>query len=190
MISQSHPESVRSETSFDRRYYGKFRAKVVDNFDKDGEMKLKVQVSDVGGEPLESWARCCTSVGGPQHGFFSVPPNGSGVWVEFEQGDIDYPIWTGCFWGNQGEVPERAKEIHKKGNQSITLQTPSKHSLTISEKGSEGIEIKSPQKARIQIIDQKITIENGAGASIVLDGPEIKITASKVDINNGALTIQ
>ena len=37
-------------------------------------------------------------------GFFAVPPNGANVWVEFEGGNPDYPILSGCFWG-LGEVP-------------------------------------------------------------------------------------
>jgi uncharacterized protein involved in type VI secretion and phage assembly len=189
MISRSRQKPESTESDHDHRYYGKFRATVVDNFDPKGEMRLKVQVPDVSGDPLLSWATCCTPIGGPQHGLFSVPPNGTGIFVEFEQGDIDFPIWTGCFWGNQGEAPERSKSVHRKGNQSITLQTPSKHSITISERASEGIELKTPQNARIQLIDRKIIIDNGAGASIILEGPEIKIKAAKVTINEGALVI-
>jgi hypothetical protein len=34
-----------------------------------------------------------------------IPPMGAGVWIEFEQGDPDYPIWTGGFWGSAAEVP-------------------------------------------------------------------------------------
>lgn len=189
MIRHHSSRSEPREASHDHRYYGKFRAKVIDNFDTRGEMRLKVQVPDISGDPLESWAMCCTPIGGPQHGLFSVPPIGSGIWVEFEQGDIDFPVWTGCFWGSQNEALDRSKSVHRRGNQSITLQTPSKHSVTISERSSEGIELKSPQNARIQIIDHKIIIDNGAGASIVLDGPEIKIKAAKVTINEGALVI-
>lgn len=190
MIRNTTAPSRASQAVHDQRYFGKFRGKVIDNFDESGEMRLKVKVPDVSSEPLESWAVCCTPVGGPKHGLFSVPPNGTGVWVEFEQGDIDFPIWSGCFWGNQGEVPQRAKAVHRRGNQTITLQVPAKHSITISEKSTEGIEIKTPQNARIQLIDRKITIDNAAGASIILDGSRIKIQASEVDINNGALNIK
>lgn len=185
VTSQPNLEKGKS----DHRYLGKYRGEVVDNFDEKGEMRLIVKVPDVSSEPLGTWALCSTPVGGPQHGFFSVPPKGAGVWVEFEQGDIDCPIWSGCFWGSRSEAPDRSKEVHKKGNQSITLQTPSKHSLTISDKTSEGIVIKTPGNALIQCIDGKITIDNAKGASIVLDGSQIKIKASKVDINQGALTI-
>jgi len=43
-------------------------------------------------------------------GLFFLPPKGANVWVEFEGGDPDYPIWSGCFWSD-GEVPAQpAKE--------------------------------------------------------------------------------
>ena len=29
---------------------------------------------------------------------------GAGVWIEFEAGDVDRPIWSGCFWGT-AEAP-------------------------------------------------------------------------------------
>ena len=33
-----------------------------------------------------------------------LPPVGAAVWVEFEGGDLDYAIWSGCFW-REGERP-------------------------------------------------------------------------------------
>jgi uncharacterized protein involved in type VI secretion and phage assembly len=50
----------------------------------------------------------CTPYAGRDVGFFAIPPVNSNVWVEFEQGDPDYPIWSGCFWG-MNELPEAAK---------------------------------------------------------------------------------
>ena len=61
-----------------------------------------VQVPDVLGETPSSWAMPCVPAAGIQAGCFIVPPIGSQVWVEFEQGDPDYPIWTGGFWGTGG----------------------------------------------------------------------------------------
>ena len=58
-----------------------------------------VQVPDVLGVIPSSWAMPCVPAAGIQAGCFIVPPIGSQVWVEFEQGDPDYPIWTGGFWG-------------------------------------------------------------------------------------------
>ena len=37
-------------------------------------------------------------------GLFTVPMIGSGVWIEFEAGDVSRPIWTGCWWGS-AQIP-------------------------------------------------------------------------------------
>jgi uncharacterized protein involved in type VI secretion and phage assembly len=51
-----------------------------------------------------AWAMPCLPGAGPSVGFFTIPPVGAKVWVEFERGDLDYPIWSGGFWGS-GETP-------------------------------------------------------------------------------------
>jgi uncharacterized protein involved in type VI secretion and phage assembly len=82
-----------------RRYYGKYRGAVVANIDLEQIGRIQVTVPDVfGDEPSPNWAMPCVPACGAQAGFFIVPPIGSQVWVEFEQGDPNYPIWTGGFW--------------------------------------------------------------------------------------------
>ena len=44
------------------------------------------------------WAMPCAPFAGPGVGFFAIPPVGANVWVEFEAGDPEYPIWSGGFW--------------------------------------------------------------------------------------------
>ena len=69
---------------------------------------------------------------GPQCGHVSVPPIGASVWIEFEQGDRDYPIWTGCFWGSAAEVPALALATPPP-LQTIVLQTVGQNTLMISD---------------------------------------------------------
>ena len=45
-----------------------------------------------------TWALPCVPIAGKQDGVYMVPQIGAGVWIEFEQGDPDYPIWVGGFW--------------------------------------------------------------------------------------------
>src|SRR5215471_10987442 len=85
-------------------YFGKYRGTVTDNNDPTSRGRLKVQVPAVLGT-LEIWAMPCVPYAGDQVGFYSLPPNKSGVWVEFEAGDPSYPIWTGCFWADN-ELPD------------------------------------------------------------------------------------
>ena len=116
-------------------------------------------------------------------GIFTVPPVGAGVWVEFEQGDSDFPIWSGCFWGTAAEVPARSKTVPP-GTPGITLQTPGQNSVVISDVPGTagGIQLATKDGAMISISDAGITITNGKGAVISLTG-------KTVDVNTGALTI-
>ena len=61
---------------------------------------------DVPGVPgmLLNWALPCTPYAGDGVGFYAIPPIGANVWIEFEGGDPNYPIWSGCFW-EEGEMP-------------------------------------------------------------------------------------
>src|SRR5687767_7469521 len=66
--------------------------------------RIQVSVPSVLGDGSMSWALPCVAFAGNGVGVFMIPPVGANVWVEFEAGDPDYPIWSGCFWGS-GEVP-------------------------------------------------------------------------------------
>jgi hypothetical protein len=92
------------------RFYGKYRGLVAINVDPLSLGRLKAMVPEVLGEIPSSWALPCSPYAGTGAGFFAVPPIGSGVWIEFEAGDVSRPIWTGCWWAT-GEVPMDEKGI-------------------------------------------------------------------------------
>jgi len=165
------------------KFYGKYRGVVLNNIDPKQQGRLLVQVPDVAGLAPASWALPCVPVAGIQNGLFALPMLGAGVWVEFEQGDPDYPIWVGCFWGSAAEVPALAR-VTPPGVQAITMQTTLQNGLTISDTpgATGGIMLKSATGATLIVNDTGIYIQNGKGASIVMTGPS-------VTINAGALTI-
>jgi uncharacterized protein involved in type VI secretion and phage assembly len=165
------------------KYYGKYRGTVVNNVDPEQSGRIQAQVPDVLGSSLSSWAKPCVPFGGLQTGMLALPPVGAGVWIEFEQGDPDYPIWVGCYWGQAGELPAMSK-IAPPGVSAITLQTMLQNGLLISDVPGPtgGIMLKSTTGASIIVNDTGIYISNGKGASIVLTGPT-------VNINAGALTV-
>jgi hypothetical protein len=167
----------------DNCFYGKYRGMVLNNVDPLQQGRLQVQVPDVAGLIPTTWAMPCVPLAGIQNGMFALPIIGSGVWVEFEQGDPDYPIWVGCFWGSAAEVPALALATPP-GLPAITLQTPLQNGLTISDLPGPtgGILMKTATGAFISVSDVGITISNGKGALISLTGPT-------VDINLGALTV-
>ena len=86
------------------QFFGKYRGKVVGNLDPMSLGRVQVSVPAVLGEGRSSWAMPCAPYAGPGVGLFAIPPTDANVWVEFEAGDPDYPIWCGCFWGS-GDAP-------------------------------------------------------------------------------------
>ena len=165
------------------KYFGKYRGTVVNNVDPMQIGRIQAIVPDVSNVLPTSWAMPCVPVAGLQMGEFTVPPIGSGVWMEFEQGNPDFPIWTGCFWGMAGEVPSAARLVPP-GVAGITFQTTLQNSIQVSDLPgpSGGIVLKSTTGAFVIVNDTGIYIQNGKGASIVMTGPT-------VTINTGALVI-
>ncbi|MNT11488.1 Phage-related baseplate assembly protein [compost metagenome] len=166
-----------------QRHYGKFRGVVISNIDPMQMGRLQVQVPDVLGLGISSWALPCVPFAGQQSGAFVLPQVGAGVWVEFEQGKPDYPIWVGGFWGSAAEVPALAL-AGLPVSPSIVLQTGGQNTLMISDLPGPtgGILLKTKTGAMISISDIGITLSNGQGATVMLTGPV-------VNINQGALTV-
>lgn len=117
-------------------YYGIYRAEVVDNENvvgKDGkrdkEGLLKVRVPDVGDdtstEPRIAYPMA--PLAGPNYGYKSLPPKGGFVWVMFENGRVDMPVWTGGWWGT-GELPPELEKTKRHG-----FKTPGGHSVLFSD---------------------------------------------------------
>jgi len=165
------------------KYFGKYRGTVVNNVDPMQIGRIQAIVPDVSNVLPTSWAMPCVPVAGLQMGEFTVPPVGSGVWMEFEQGNPDFPIWTGCFWGMAGEVPSAARLVPP-GVAGITFQTTLQNSIQVSDLPgpSGGIVLKSTTGAFVIVNDTGIYIQNGKGASLALVGPT-------VTVNQGALVI-
>jgi uncharacterized protein involved in type VI secretion and phage assembly len=92
------------EASSRTRFYGKYRGLVADNADPLGLGRVRADVPAVLGDVTSGWALPCLPAAGDTSGFHVVPPVGAGVWIEFEAGDPDHPVWTGGWWGD-GQVP-------------------------------------------------------------------------------------
>jgi uncharacterized protein involved in type VI secretion and phage assembly len=164
------------------QFFGKYRGTVVNNTDPQNMGRLSVTVPDVSNIQASTWAMPSAALAGNQSGFFAVPPVGSNVWVEFEQGNSDYPIWSGCFWGSSSEVPPQGNSAPP-GVQSIVIQSVGGSILMISDQpgSSGGILLKSSSGASIAINDTGITITNGQAT--------IQIAGTSVTVNNGALVV-
>lgn len=159
-----------------RSFFGKYRGKVTSNVDPLQLGRIQVSVPAIFGEGRNSWAMPCVPFAGAGVGFFTIPPVDANVWVEFEGGDPDYPIWAGCFW-DTGEVPALPAIAENK-----VLKT-STGTITINDlPGAGGITIETTLGMKIAITAMGIEVTNGQGATIQLQGPQ-------VGINNGALEV-
>ena len=169
-----------------RNFLGKYRGTVINNVDPLMRGRLLVQVPDVLSLVPSSWAEPCVPLAGPTGppmGVYMVPPIGAGIWVEFEQGDPDFPIWVGCRWGLPSDIPPLA-HLGLPISPNIVLQTAGQNSLVISDLPGPtgGIMLKSMTGATLIVNDTGIYIQNGKGASLIMVGPS-------VNINAGALTV-
>lgn len=170
-----------------QKFYGKYRGTVMNNIDPEQRGRIQAIVPAVSNVALTSWAMPCAPMAGKEQGVFMVPQIGSGVWIEFEGGDPDKPIWVGGFWGIVAEVPKLALVPPPiPPGQNVVVQTTLQNTLLLSDSAptpvSGGIILKSPTGATIVVNDSGIYIQNGKGASIDMVGPV-------VTINKGALVV-
>lgn len=164
------------------RYYGKYRGTVINNIDPEGRGRLLVQVPDVTGLGTSSWAMPSFPFTGQKMGWYALPQFGAGVWVEFEAGNPDFPIWTGCWFGRSSELPSAASSAPPV-LPSVVIASQAQNVIELNDvPGTGGIILKCRSGAKIEITDIGITIDNGRGAKIELLGPQISF-------NSGALNI-
>lgn len=175
--------SGQANTPATKRFYGKYRGIVVNNADPQQIGRLQVEVPDVLGAAVSSWAMPCVPVAGPQMGFFVLPPVGADLWVEFERGDPDRPIWVGGFWSSAAQLPAPALAAPP-ATSLFVLETLARNGITISDQPGPtgGIILRSAGGATLIVNDTGIHLQNGQGASVTLSGPE-------VSVNNGALAV-
>jgi hypothetical protein len=143
-----------------KAYYGIYRGTVAKNVDPMGLGRVAALVPEVGGEVPLGWAMPCVPPAAKPAGTFMVPAIGAGVWLQFEAGDLDRPVWTGGWWGEVAEGPP------------VAVSGPA---------GDPGI-VLSAAGATIAINETGIAIDNGKGARLTMIGPA-------VTINEGALVV-
>jgi hypothetical protein len=162
------------------KHFGKYRGKVENNIDPMLSGRVQVSVPSILGEGSLSWAMPCAPYAGSGVGLFMVPPNGANVWVEFEGGDTDYPIYSGCFWG-LGEVPAQPALPQMKVFKTDAI------TLTFSDLPGVGgvtLEVNPPAVAtplKLSFSASGIEMSNG--------GASVKLSPVSVSLNNGALEV-
>lgn len=117
---------VRVAEGVERRFYGKYRGFVVDRDDPEQLGRLKVRVPSVlGPEVVTGWAVPCVPYGGAlNQGFFFIPEVDAQVWIEFEEGDLEFPVWVGTVWSKPNGDSEVPKPNGADGVEEGSVQSP------------------------------------------------------------------
>lgn len=172
-----------------KKFYGKYRGTVVQNVDPELRGRIMCIVPDVLGLVPSGWCEACAPLAGPTGppmGVYMVPPLGAGVWVEFEYGDPEKPIWTGCRFA-PGNVPPLALANPVPVDPNICIQSLGQHMIMISDMpptpATGGIILKSMTGAMIVVNDSGIYLTAGPGRAT------ITMIGTAIDFNLGALTI-
>ncbi|MBI3431957.1 MAG: baseplate assembly protein [Hydrogenophilales bacterium] len=172
----------------EKKFWGKYQGTVINNIDPELRGRLQVMVPDVTSLLPSTWAEACAPLAGPTGppmGVYLVPPIGAGVWVEFEHGDPNRPIWVGCRWGSQADVPSIA-HAGLPVSPSIVLQTAGQNMVVISD-------VPGPAGGIMLRSGASTVLINQAGISLV--APKVEITAAAInlvgvtDVNQGALKV-
>lgn len=157
-------------------WYGKYRGVVTDNRDPSGQGRIRTRVPEVLGEVETGWALPCAPYAGDSSGVYLIPAPGTGVWIEFEAGDVSRPIWSGCWWG-PNQIPRNAngalagpplKVIRSENGLMVTLDDKA-HTITLSDThGSNWV--------RIEAQGNQVKIK--AAAKVIVEAPEIEWAAN------------
>ncbi|HLA20239.1 MAG TPA: phage baseplate assembly protein V [Pseudolabrys sp.] len=153
------------------RFYGKYRGTAT-AIDAD-TLRIKAKVPAVLGETETGWCVPCVPYAGANVGFAFLPETGAGVWIEFEGGDVSYPIWVGCYW-RDGELPSDAKPAVK------TIVTAKGAKLLLDD-DAQTITLTDGSQNKVTLSSDGITLERGANKVVVSD--------SNVSVNDGAMEV-
>jgi uncharacterized protein involved in type VI secretion and phage assembly len=153
-------------------FYGKYRG-VVSAVDP-ATCRITARVPSVLGDTDTGWCMPCVPYAGPQCGIAFLPEAGSGVWIEFEGGDVSYPVWTGCYWRDGEPPPEAAPNVK-------VIVTAAGHKLILND-----------DEASITISDPNgnMVVLNASGITLSKASQQVLIGDASVSVNDGALVVQ
>jgi uncharacterized protein involved in type VI secretion and phage assembly len=199
----------------ERRYYGKYRGTVVDNQDPARLGRLKLAVPSVlGPNVVTGWATPCAPYGGAaDQGFLFIPERKAGVWVEFEEGDLEFPIWVGTYWAkpdagsqlpkpqeddgteqDQVQDPPTRKIIKTKRGHTIQLEDAEGHESVLVREGSQGhlitmskngITITDATGNSIEMTASAMTLHAAVPFTIDAAGQAVSIVCDSIDLKKG-----
>jgi hypothetical protein len=152
------------------RFYGKYRGTVTEV--DAATMRLKANVPAVLPGAPTGWCAPCVPYAGPKVG--------SGVWIEFEGGDVSFPIWTGCYW-TAGDVPSSAAgDVPSSASAGVKTIITSAGTLAF-DNGASSVTLANSSQHSLVLDSSGAVAAAGAG--------KIELGASGVSVNSGALEV-
>ncbi len=154
-------------------YFGKYRGIVTDVGDPSNQCRIRAKVPAVLGDQPCGWAMPAAPFAGDGHGMVLLPKVGSGVWIEFEAGRLDNPIWSGGWWAS-GQRP------NPQGDQVRVIVSEHGHSVILDDQADE------------------VKIVHGSGPTIKMTASEIVLTCGScetkignqdISLNNGLIKV-
>ncbi|RUP38227.1 MAG: hypothetical protein EKK63_12670 [Acinetobacter sp.] len=170
-------------------YYGNYKGIVVECVDPEKRGRLKVKVPEVWGDKAKNiWVLPKGMYASSNAGMHFMPKKNDTVWIEFEHGDPDYPIWNFGWW-------LKDKAIELAGEDKYLICTPKGHVLLFDEK-DDTIFIKFKDGKAIQLDKDYINLgtETGAKEKAAL-GETLKAKVEKFhdivdDLNTAIMALQ
>jgi len=192
----------------ENKYWGKYRGFVDDRDDKEKLGRLKLRVPSVLGDAITGWAWPAMPYAGANLGTFFLPQKDDLVWVEFVEGELEHPIWSGGGWGKPGgtaEIPDEAKDNYpdtqviktKSGHVIVLDDKDGSELIKITDKGGSVLTMKQDGTFTLQAKKTITLIANdGNGSTLTMDDQGKVSIKSKADIEiiandgNGDITIK
>jgi uncharacterized protein involved in type VI secretion and phage assembly len=169
------------------RFYGKYRGTVTDVSDPDNNGRIMAQVPSVMGETAVGWALPAFPFAGDGHGLVMLPEVGAMVWIEFEAGNLDHPIWSGGFF-----LPGQRPSPDSNGARIIVSK--SGHKLLLDDDAGT-VTLEHSGGAKIEMSATELSISIGASkmvmglAAISFNDGVVKIGPAGVSLAQGAMTL-
>src|SRR6185503_11616550 len=136
----------------ENKYWGKYRALVEDRNDPEQIGRLKVRVPSLLGSAVTGWASPVVPYAGGDLGMFFIPQVGDLVWVEFAEGELEHPLWTGCSWAKPAGTSEIPKEAQLSYPDCQVLKTKSGSVVVFNDAaGQEQIIVRAREGCEITI---------------------------------------
>ena len=183
------------------RYYGKYRGIVTHNNDPEKLGRLRLLVPSLFGgtfadgqassdDLVTDWAWPCVAAGGlGNQGSLFVPEVGAKVWVEFEEGNLDCPIWVGTFWAKPGGDSELPKPNGPDGIEQGEVQDPPTRRIIKTKKGHT-LQFEDKDGEELILIAYKVDDEHYHVVKLDADG--ISLTDAKenrITMTDSAFTL-